>query len=430
MISCPVTATVYDDTNPEFMNWWTIFYWAWWITWAPFVGFFVALISRGRTVKNVIIGGFVCPTLFAIMWFSVFGGLAVKMQRVVEIGLELRVDVQHAAVTCAEHYSGVNPITPGAKRLADQGYYMLACLPANEQIYYLMKPYTNLVGFIHIFLWVGLVIYFLTSSDSGSMTDDIISASGLSAPLIPSWQKVFWCCTEGLVAIALVQQNSNRALQALSIIIALPYTFFLCMMVPALLRVLKKEAGDEDITSAKRFNTQILDFLVFYKPNGGSPVAAGTHFKEWALALLVPFLHLKAAYAKVYPGSNLSATLYATFAQLLYVAWIVFHIVEVGTAGMHTIGWLCFIAFVALTAFMRIEARRIYNVYGSPIDDIFVALFFYPWTLAQVKMAVDTDNKDAPTYFQSADELIADMADAMDKPAGVSAGEVESSKVV
>jgi hypothetical protein len=194
--------------------------------------------------------------------------------------------------------------------------------------------------------------------------------------------------------------------------------------------VLKKEAGDEDIVAAKRFNTQILDFLVFYKPNGGSPVAAGTHFKEWVLALFVPFLHLKAAYSKIYPKSNISALLYATFAQLLYTAWIVFHVVEVGSRGMHTIGWVCFIAFVALTAFMRVEARRIYNVYGSPIDDIFVALFFYPWTLAQIKMAVATDNEGAPTYFASADELIAEMADAMDKPAGVSAGDVESSKVV
>jgi hypothetical protein len=266
------------------------------------------------------------------------------------------------------------------------------------------------------------------------MTDDIISASGLSAPLIPSWQKVFWCCTECLVAIALVQQNSNRALQALSIIIALPYTFFLCMMVPALLRVLKKEAGDEDITSAKRFNTQILDFLVFYQPNGGSPVAAGTHFKEWALALFVPFLHLRAAYLKVYPDSSISAIVYAAFAQALYIAWIILHILEVGTAGMHTVGWLCFIGFVALTTFMRLEARRIYNVYGSPFDDIFAALFAYPWTLAQIKMAVDTDNKDAPTYFASADELIADMAAAADKTPGVASGvssnDVESSKVV
>jgi choline-glycine betaine transporter len=433
LMSCPITATVYDDTNPMFMDWWTIFYWAWWITWAPFVGFFVALISRGRTVRNVIIGGFVCPTLFAIMWFSVFGGLAIKMQRVVEIGLGLRVDIQHAAVTCAEHYSGVNPITPPAKRLADQGYYMLACLPKDEQIYYMMKPYTNLTGFIHIFLWVGLVIYFLTSSDSGSMTDDIISASGLSAPLIPSWQKVFWCCTEGLVAIALTQQNSNKALQALSIIIALPYTGFLCMMVPALLRVLKKEAGDEDINKSFRFNTQILDFLVFYQPHGGSPVAPSTHFKEWALALFVPFLHLKAVYAKVYPNSSIASIVYGLMAQVLYTLWIVFHILEVGRGGLtgfHTIGWLCFIGFVALTTFMRLEARRIYNVYGSAIDDIFVALFAYPWALAQIKMAVDTDNKDAPTYFASADELIADMAAAADKTPGVSSNDVESSKVV
>ena len=89
LMSCPATAVFFNDTNPMFMDWWTIFYWAWWITWAPFVGFFVALISRGRTVREVIVGGFICPTLFALIWFGIFGGLGIKMQRVAEVALQV-----------------------------------------------------------------------------------------------------------------------------------------------------------------------------------------------------------------------------------------------------------------------------------------------------------------------------------------------------
>merc|ERR1712072_534353 len=114
-LSCEIQQTYFGDTNKMFMDWWTIFYWAWWITWAPFVGFFVALISRGRTIREVIIGGFFCPTLFAIIWFSVFGGLAIKMQRVAEIALQVRPEIQYATSTCSEHYSGQTPITPEAK---------------------------------------------------------------------------------------------------------------------------------------------------------------------------------------------------------------------------------------------------------------------------------------------------------------------------
>jgi choline-glycine betaine transporter len=421
-ISCPIAEAVYDDSNPDFFNWWTIFYWAWWITWAPFVGFFVALISRGRTVREVIFGGFVCPTFFAIMWFSVFGGLAIKMQRTAELALHVHPDVDHAAVTCSEHYSGRDPITPEAKRLADQGYFMLTCFPPKEQIYYLMYPYENRTQFIHFFLWLGLVIYFITSSDSGSMTDDIISASGLSASRIPSWQKIFWCFTEGLVAIGLISTGGTglsgalKTLQRLSIIIGLPYTFLLCFMVPALYRALKKEAGDQDIIKSKRFNTQLFDILEGFAPKTGSPCPPGKHFASILTGLLVPFLPIKAAFAKIYPKSPTIALLYGAVAQLLWLAWIVLVACEGGFKGLHSIGWLCFMGFNAIVIFTRIETRRVYNVWGSVMDDFFVGLFLWPFVLAQVSMCVETDNKDAQTYFQTADELRTQMEEHADEP--------------
>jgi hypothetical protein len=409
-MSCPTVGAFFDDTHPKFMDWWTIFYWAWWITWAPFVGFFVALISRGRTIRQVIVGGFFVPTAFCTIWFSIFGGLAIKMERTAEIALQVRPDTMHAAVTCAEHYSGGVPITPEAKKLADAGYYMLTCMNVNDQIYHVMEPYANMTGFLHFFLWVGLVIYFLTSSDSGSMTDDIISASGLNARKIPSWQKVFWCWTEGLVAIALVNNPSQlSALRAISIIIGLPFTIFLCMMVPATYRALKHVENDEDIKSSMKFNTQLLDFCELFTPKGGSPYGRMTHLKELAIGLLLPGKQVYDSLKKVFPESPSTAIIYGALAEAFLVAFVAFQLIEISTPMMHVIGWLCHFGLVCIVTYTRGSVREKYNVWGSYMDDIWVALTATPFATAQCSMMVTNDGVGAPQYFKDVDECIAEM---------------------
>jgi len=415
--SCPIQQTYYGDTNKMFMDWWTIFYWAWWITWAPFVGFFVALISRGRTVREVIIGGFICPTLYAIMWFSVFGGLAIKMQRTAEMALEVAPDVMNGGITCSEHYSGGVPITPKAKHLAKAGYYMLTCMPKDNQIYHIMEPYANVTGFLQFFLWLGLVIYFLTSSDSGSMTDDIISASGLSAERVPWWQKVFWCWTEGLVAIALVNTGGAlRALQALSIVIGLPYTVLLCMMVPSLYRLVKKEAGDEDIAKSYKFNTQLGDIFELFSPKCGSPCSPGKHITTIALALVAPFIAVMKIFKHMKPEAPMQAMITGLVAQCFHLAWLIFMIVEWAGGGRnsHNFAWLWFTFFLCVVIFARVEMRYKHEVWGSVLDDIFAGMFLWPIALAQMQMMAETDGKDKPLYWKDADELIATMASVSD----------------
>jgi choline-glycine betaine transporter len=427
--SCSWTAANLGDSNANFFNWWTIFYWAWWITWAPFVGFFVALISRGRTVREVILGGFVAPTLFALMWFSVFGGLAIKMERTAEIALNIKPDWQHGQVTCAEHYSGMSPITPEAKRLQEQGYYLLSCLPRDHQMYKLMEPYGNCVQFIHFFLFFGLIIYFLTSSDSGSMTDDIITASGLAPTQIPVWQKVFWCFTEGIVALGLVGAGpALKSLQHVSIIIGLPYTFFLCMLVPSLYRSLKKEAGDSDIVESKKFNTQLLDIFELFVPKSGSPFPPGKHLQCIVMSTFAPFVPLTAIFKKAYPESPMTGLGFGVVGQGLWCAWLTLQFVQIGAKGVYAISWVFFIFFISIVIFARVEMRRIYKIWGSWMDDLFAALFLYPWVLAQCMMAAENDNEGAQTYFQSTDEMIADLAAAADSDAKMESIKITETK--
>ena len=289
-----------------------------------------------------------------------------------------------------------------------------------------MEPYENLTSFLHVMLWVGLVVYFLTSSDSGSMTDDIISASGLSSAYIPSWQKIFWCWTEGFIAIALVTSGTCKSvnaglktLQAASIIIGLPYTVFLCLFVPSLYRVLKKEAGDQDIAESNRFNTQILDCLEGFHPNGGSPYTPSQHLKKLGLALFVPGLGIKAVCDHANPADKIRGPLYGIFAQLFFIAWITLQCVEVGVKNVSVISWLCYFGFTCIAGFVRGEMREMYNIWGSPVDDYFIGVVFYPFCIAQAHMQAESEGKDMPSYFKSADEIIVQMQELINQKGNV-----------
>jgi hypothetical protein len=243
------------------------------------------------------------------------------------------------------------------------------------------------------------------------MTDDIISASGLSAGFIPPWQKVFWCFTEGLVAIALIENASKlKSLRALSIIIGLPYTFFLCMMVPACYRALKKEMKDEDILKSYRFNTQLLDVLELFKPHGGSPCTVKEHVMSLVWALLAPGYPIYKIYAHVWPEDGIGAFLYSLGSAGFYYSWIGCHIAETTLTHTYLIAWLMFFGFLCIIIHLRVEMRQKYNVWGSPIDDICASLFMYPFVISQCSMMAATNGKDAPLYFASADEVIEEMA--------------------
>jgi hypothetical protein len=346
--------------------------------------------------------------------------------------------------TCAEHYSGWEasnsariPITPESKKLAEAGYYMLSCSPgSSDNIYLLMAPYKNLTSFLHIILWFGLVIFFLTSSDSGSMTDDIISASGLSSPRIPIWQKVFWCWTEGVVAISLiVNGNQMKTLQALSIVIGLPFTFLLCHMVPSTYRALKREMGDEDIMHSNRFNTQLLDLFEGFKPHTGTPFGIGEYLSNIVIAVFFPCVGVYKTYKHCFPNETLMPIFWATLQQLLFLLFIVLHAAEEAAnrdgaiaaalggdwrgfldaftgKGLHTLAWVSYCIFTFINTYLRGEMRSKYKIWGNYVEDFWSCLVFYPVAIAQFTMHATSEGKDMKKYFHSLDSLIQEMADA------------------
>ena len=190
-----------------FLHGWTTFYWAWWIAWAPFVGTFIARISKGRTVREFIIGVLLLPTLLCLIWFSAFGGTALDQ--------------------IAGGYTGVSETVEAYKP-------ELSLFKMLDEL-----PMTTLISTIAMLL---TVIFFVTSSDSGSLVIDTITAGGkLDAPVS---HRVFWCTAEGAVAIVLLLGGGLSSLQAASLVAGFPFAAVLFGMAACVWIGLHRESRE------------------------------------------------------------------------------------------------------------------------------------------------------------------------------------------
>ncbi len=174
---------------------WTLFIFGWTIAWAPFVGLFIAKISRGRTIRQFVVGVMLVPSIFTFLWFSIFGDTALSLI-----------------------------MNEGYRSLVDevQADHAVALFKLYE-----LLPLSSIVSFITVLL---IVTFFVTSSDSGSLVIDSLASGGVSNT--PAWQRVFWASAEGAVAAALLLAGGLSALQTMTIASALPFS--LIMLVAAL----------------------------------------------------------------------------------------------------------------------------------------------------------------------------------------------------
>jgi len=212
-----ITNTVnYFEDTPRLSNWigrhdkawfhsWTIFYWAWWISWSPFVGMFIARVSRGRTIRQFLAAVMIVPVVVCVIWFTSFGVTALD-----------QID------------RNVGSLPLGISEVSLVLFHMLENLPFHQ-----------VSSFMAIVL---LLIFFVTSSDSGSLVIDSITAGGkLHAPLP---QRIFWATMEGLIAIVLLVGGGSAALSSLqagAITAGLPFTLVLLACCVSLYRGLRTE---------------------------------------------------------------------------------------------------------------------------------------------------------------------------------------------
>ena len=190
-----------DRTDTAFFHGWTIFYLAWWISWSPFVGMFIARISYGRTIREFFAWVLLMPTIISIVWMSTLGGA-------------------------------------GLDQYFNLGIKALAEMPPELSLYVMLEglPFAGIVSTISVAL---IAIFFVTSADSGSLVIDTMTAGGkMNAPVV---QRIFWCTATGLVAIALLVGGGMASLQALTIAVGLPFCLVLLVMCASLYKGLKEE---------------------------------------------------------------------------------------------------------------------------------------------------------------------------------------------
>jgi BCCT family betaine/carnitine transporter len=196
----PALANPVGREDANFSQGWTAFYWAWWISWSPFVGMFIARVSRGRSVREFLVAVLLVPSLVSVLWMSTFGGTAFA-----QVG------------------AGLDGVTEAALEL--KLFSLLAELPLS-----------GITSFVALVL---VVMFFITSSDSGSLVIDTITAGGkVNAPVV---QRVFWASIEGVIAIALLLGGGLVALQAMAVSTGLPFTIVLLVGCVSIVKGLLSE---------------------------------------------------------------------------------------------------------------------------------------------------------------------------------------------
>ncbi|WP_026971358.1 BCCT family transporter [Aliagarivorans marinus] len=203
-------AVPHGREDQAWMHGWTVFYWAWWISWSPCVGMFIARVSKGRTIREFITATLLIPTLVTLLWMSTFGGIAIDqvVNGIGELGRNGLTDVSLALFSLYE-----------------------------------VMPMSTLLSLVSILL---ILVFFVTSSDSASLVVDSITAGGKVSLPVP--QRIFWAASQGLIASVLLWVGGTEAIEALqagAISTALPFTVILLVMCVCLIMGMRSEVAGQ-----------------------------------------------------------------------------------------------------------------------------------------------------------------------------------------
>ncbi|MFJ9991862.1 BCCT family transporter [Pseudomonas putida] len=204
------TLNLYAYQPTDWIGGWTLFYWGWWLAWSPFVGLFIARISRGRTIREFVTGVLLVPTAFTLLWMTVFGNTAIHMildEGLTDLAAAVEQDTSLALFAFLEHF-----------------------------------PFASVISTLAV---VMVVVFFVTSADTGAMVVDMLASGGKEGT--PIRQRIFWASSMGIVAIALLLADGLKALQTATIASALPFTLALLLSMRGLLKALKLDATKRDL---------------------------------------------------------------------------------------------------------------------------------------------------------------------------------------
>merc|ERR1712178_167979 len=389
-----------DGGAAGWMNSWTIFYWGWWISWGPFVGTFIARISKGRRLGPVIIASLILPSLWSFAFMGVFGAAQIRIDNqaitatqecVRNLPCSSGITTSSACYltgTCegctftygstadkkkfgwmvpADEKKGIQggwqPVSDGVVRLYNLGTENVLFEHLN---YYGGKGWST---FITVLTLICIVSYFVTSSDSASFVVDILAANGREEP--PLTQKIFWAFTEGAAAAALLASASDddpssalNAVKALPIVLGLPYTFHLFWCCQSLLLVCKEEAGEMPI-ERKNFK----NFLVF-------------NLQPMSLASFIcPFIPLGNVASQTWGGSQ---TLYCVAFGMEWAVFIVMLCLGAADKAFFAMAIAAYFCFALTVAGVRSSVRQKLGITGDLLSDAYASCFYLPFAVGQM----------------------------------------------
>lgn len=236
MYSYEAASSAAEKTKIEgWLGGWTIAYWGWWIAWSPFVGMFIAKISRGRTIRNFVGGVLLIPAGFTFFWMTTFGNSAIDL-------------IANDGIT------ELKETLLGPDGSSKALFAFISHFPVAESIQSVI-PAEWIRGAISFFAVVMVAVFFITSADSGALVMDILS-SKKDVEMTPLWQRIYWGSITGVIAIVLLLNGGLGTLQAASTMTALPFSLVILVSIYGLLKALRMDFGKIDIRSKANMYVQ------------------------------------------------------------------------------------------------------------------------------------------------------------------------------
>jgi len=236
MYSYEAASSAAEKTKIEgWLGGWTIAYWGWWIAWSPFVGMFIAKISRGRTIRNFVGGVLLIPTGFTFFWMTIFGNSAIDL-------------IANDGIT------ELKETLLGPDGSSKALFAFISHFPVAESIQSVI-PAEWIRGAISFFAVVMVAVFFITSADSGALVMDMLS-SKKDVEMTPLWQRIYWSSITGVIAIVLLLNGGLGTLQAASTMTALPFSLVILVSIYGLLKALRMDFGKIDIRSKANMYVQ------------------------------------------------------------------------------------------------------------------------------------------------------------------------------
>lgn len=379
------------------MNGWTIFYWGWWISWGPFVGTFLARISKGRRLGTFILASLILPSLWSFAFLGGFGAAQVRISNqaisatqhcVQQLPASSGITTESDCYTtgyctgCSFTYGETADKTKfGWMQKGDDGEDVWK--PVDGSVTRLYNLATEDVLFEHLQSYGGkgwsmfmsvvtlitIILYFVTSSDSASFVVDMMAANG--APNPPVMQKIAWAVTEGAVAAVLMlvagddsPQAALKAVQALPIVLGLPYTFHLFFCCQSLLIVCREEDGQlpierKNFTNFLLFNLEPMSYTAFVLPCIPAGVIAARTWGANPLLCQVGF-------------------------GLAWLVFIVLCFCTLSDVAFSSMALCAYFLFASSVALLRSQVREKLGITGDMISDLVSCNFWLPFAIGQM----------------------------------------------